>query len=243
MDVRACVGCAVVGAAAAAAIGDPVLLYQNDFESGSVGPEWSANTHLETAPAFTTFAGRYAGNDGIVLTLPAVQLPLGDGAVPPLDDGHVGGDGGDGDGGDPPVDPYLEYTVVFDIHAIDSWDGSSAVYGPDAFRVVTNGAIVFEETIANQHTNQTMREPDVGRAQLGYNIYDDSIYRQVGVTFTVPAEDEQIAIKFRGVGLQSITDEAWGIDNVHVYYELVPTPGAAAILGVGVLVIAGRRRR
>ena len=242
MDLRAVAVVVGVGAAGAAALAEPVLLYQNDFQAGWVGPEWSANTHLETAPTFTTFAGRYAGNDGIVLTIPAVQLPLGDGVITPPDDGGASGGGGGG-GDDPPVDPYVLYTVIFDLYALDSWDGSSAFYGPDSFRVVANGAIAFEETIANQHTNQTMREPDVGRAQLGYGPYDDSIYRQIAVSFTLPAEDETLAIKFRGVGLQAISDESWGIDNVGVYYDLVPTPGAAAILGAGVLVIAGRRRR
>lgn len=248
MMTALCCGCAIGTTASA----DPILIYSNTFQTGVVGPEWSANTHAEKATGFTWFAGRYAGNEGIVLTLDTIKLPGGDGVVIPpvdgIDGGGGGGGGGDDDGGDGGGDgggggpKYVQYTLTFDIYAIDSWDGSSLEYGPDAFRVVINEGIVFEETIANQHMNQTMREPDVGREQINYGLYDDSIYRDVEIIFTLPAEDETMAIKFRGVGLQAINDESWGIDNVRVSYDIVPAPGAGAIVGAGALMIFRRRR-
>ena len=52
------------------------ILYQNDFESGPLGPEWSNGRSLLTEGVFTRFNGRY-GNSSTVLTLSPAPDPGG----------------------------------------------------------------------------------------------------------------------------------------------------------------------
>ena len=44
------------------------------------------------------------------------------------------------------------------------------------------------------------------------------------------------------MGLQDINDESWGLDNVSVATNAVPAPGALALAGVGLGLLARRRR-
>jgi len=138
------------------------------------------------------------------------------------------------------------YTVQFDFYAIDSWDGDGANNGPDRFEVLANGVPIFSETVANTHTYQSLGlEPSGGRRHLGFSsTYMDSIYRDITLDFEVSPTAPKVIVSFRGVGLQSLTDESWGIDNVSVSYEYrpIPAPGGLAAIGVG-LGLAGRRRR
>lgn len=138
------------------------------------------------------------------------------------------------------------YTVQFDFYAIDSWDGDGANNGPDRFEVLANGAVIFSETVANTHTYQSLAlQPEGGRRNIGFHSgFVDSIYRNITLEFEVPSQAPKVILSWRAVGLQSLTDESWGIDNVRVSYEYRPLPapgGLVALLGgVGIL---GRRRR
>ncbi|MCB9844609.1 MAG: hypothetical protein H6811_01285 [Phycisphaeraceae bacterium] len=224
-----------------------VEIFQDNFQSARLKSQWSSNTPHETEgpAAFTWFAGRL-NNNTIHLTLPAVPPPGGrdDG----YDDGGDDGSGGDGDGGGGggggDFDLYVRYFVSFDLYIIDSWDGDRTTNGPDRFEVLANGGTIFSETFANQHDEQSYPgRPDVGPVHLGYNGgAKDSIYRQIRREFTIPESDPQLRLSFRAVGLQSLNDESWGIDNVHVGYEIVPAPGAGAVLGLGLLGLSRRRR-
>jgi hypothetical protein len=205
------------------------VLYSNTFENSAPGPEW-VNGHYSAAPAFTQFMGRYGGIDSTTLSLTPLPPP----SVP------TGGDGGGGGGGP----PYYLYTVVFDFYPIDSWDGTSAIGGPDLFELKINGNILFNEPFSNHSisTLQNFRGPDVGPAQLGFGTDADSIYRNIAVDFTVDPAATLIQIKFRGSLTSPISDESWGIDNVRVNYTLVPSPGSSALLLLGG-VNASRGRR
>ncbi|MCF7709101.1 MAG: Ig-like domain-containing protein, partial [Verrucomicrobia bacterium] len=111
------------------------------------------------------------------------------------------------------------YAVLFDLYIIDSWDG-----GGDQFEVLVDGSQVFRESFANVNENQTYPvEPDEGGEDMGFSGYGDSIYRNVEVIFSASNSVSEIA--FQGVGLQSINDESWGIDNVEVISssDLPPT--------------------
>ncbi|HZW08655.1 MAG TPA: hypothetical protein VFF69_02020, partial [Phycisphaerales bacterium] len=152
-------------------------------------------------------------------------------------------DGGGGGGGGV---PFILYTVEFDFYAIDSWDGDGPPYGPDVFEVISNSGTLFHETISNGTIAQTYRAPDVGPVQLGYGSrWDDSIYRDIRLSFRVPDDAQSVNLKFRGVGLQLLNDESWGIDNVTLSYEVaygaVPAPAGLGA-GLGLLCIGGRRR-
>lgn len=237
MKTRATIiACGACLALAAAASANPTTLYSQDFESGVIGPEWTGHSQppqLANAPAFTQFLGRYAGGNYVTLTLDTPPRTRFDG-VSGDDSGGSGGGGGDG--------ASRELTLSFDLYAIDSWDGSSDDHGPDHFQVLINGITVFDETIANQHVYQSFRAPDVGPAPLGFRAdVNDSIYRDIILRFD-PGEASTFTIRFRGVGLQTLTDESWGIDNVEITYESVPTTGSASLLALAGLIAARRRR-
>ena len=227
-------GAAAPAILAAAALAQPVTLYENTFEGlQAAGNEWSANTVLDTHASFTRFAGRKS-SESIRLKLDPTRGQRDD--VPDDDGGDDGGDGGT---------PYLAGLVTFDLYIIDSWDGSSGVYGPDVFEVLINREVHFSETFTNHPGGtQTFRAPDVGPMHLGYHAqWMDSIYRGVEVAFVLPTDATELLIDFRGVGLQGMIDESWGIDNVRVTIEHVPTPGTLGTFGLAGALASRRRRR
>ncbi|MGN6385112.1 MAG: Ig-like domain-containing protein, partial [Verrucomicrobiota bacterium] len=160
--------------------------YFTDFESG-IGTEWSSTNRSTTYPQyFTTFSGRF-GNESQSLTIGGLT-----------------------------VGQY--YTVGCDLYVIDSWDGSS---GPDTFAIEVDGNQSFRETFSNYNGNPPSNpqsfpySPDLGRFDMGFSSsFVDAIYRNIEVTFT--ASNATSVITFRGISLQDISDESWGIDNVYV---------------------------
>ena len=131
--------------------------------------------------------------------------------------------------------------VEFDLYAIDSWDGSELVHGIDLFTVKVNEVLFFSESIANTHSFQTFREPDIGRTQLGYGTWKDSIYLDVTVPFTHDRGTD-LVIKWQSRNLLSLADESWGIDNVRVSVTNVPAPGPIALLACATPTGLVRRR-
>lgn len=233
---RPLIAASAVLLAALAANADPIGIYAEDFESGPVGPEWSANAVIDQAPPFSRFNGRYSGS-AITLTLPAIQLRDTGGNDNNDDDSGNGGNGGGG-GGD-----SILYTLAFDFYAIDSWDGYGYPYGPDQFAVEANSTEIFHEVFSNHAFGQDFRAPDVGPALLGFMPgWEDSIYRNITLDFTIPEAAQLLTISFHDLGLQGLNDESWGIDNVEVSYSVIPSPGSLALLGLGSLTLIRRKR-
>jgi hypothetical protein len=215
------IGGAVSLALAGSVLADPTEIYFNDFENGKAGSEWGANKVITNAKNFSHFMGRYSQFDAIKL-----KLPVPGGVREGLRPGQS-----------------LQYGVTFDFYCIDSWDGSEPTHGIDSFQVLVDGTQWFSETFANVHDWQTFREPDIGRSHLGFNPkWKDSIYLDVSVPFLVDDWRDAFSITFRSRNLLNMDDESWGIDNVHVWYDIVPAPGTAALLGLGALSAARRRR-
>ncbi len=204
--------CLAIGSASA----QTHTLYSNDFENG-LGTAWTGNTSVASdyRRYFTQFNGRYT-NDRIDLNLTTAA--------------------------NPGAGKHNLYTLSFDLYIIDSWDGNSQTHGPDRFKVSIGNDVLLCETFSNQDNNQSFRRPDMGPFHMGYtSTWKDSVYRNITLQFT--AEDSaRIAIRFAGENLQSKSDESWGLDNAKVRYEAVPAPGAAALLGMGGLLAARRRR-
>ncbi len=145
------------------------------------------------------------------------------------------------------------YTVGFDLYVIDSWDGPG-----DYFNVSVGGAQIFHETFSNYNGEppsnpQTYPEtPDEGRAYLGFSgSFVDAIYRNIELGFA--ASNSTVQITFAGSGLQGVSDESWGIDNVGVRLTAslsatvirnsnLPTAGATNATVVDAFNVVGSRK-
>jgi uncharacterized repeat protein (TIGR01451 family) len=175
-----------------------VIVYQNDFEAGA-GPEWSKTTTAST-PSGRTFLGQF-GNESITLNLE--DLP-----------------------------PHATATVYLDLYVIRSWDGNLTVpsLGPDLWRLEVDGTgALVSTTFSNWPlTNQAYPGSYPGDSypaqagavevgSLGYAFGPvanmDAVYR---LQYTFPRNSTGLAITFTGAGLQELSDESWGIDNVFV---------------------------
>ena len=112
-----------------------------------------------------------------------------------------------------PTVPGRAYVVEFDLMIIDTWDGNS---GPDYFNVDIAGSQVFHHTFSNMGGSQTYPgAPDVGGQNFGWwSSYADSIYRGIAIPFV--ATTTSTAIRFYDGGLEGLSNESWGIDNVGV---------------------------
>jgi hypothetical protein len=207
-----------------------LLIYNNDFETGAPGPEWSNNTNLVSATPFTRYAGRYALADSITLSV-TTPPPFANGGQGGGDPNATGGAGGSGHA----------YLLLFDFYCIDSWDGTDTAFGLDSFRVYLNGVSQFDHPFSQDPRFHGWRAADES-GFLGYGPWRDSIYRNVAIPFD--AEPSTLLhIKFRGNTTQAADDESWGIDNVRILYAPVPTPGTTALLGLGGTMLLRRRRR
>jgi hypothetical protein len=124
---------------------------------------------------------------------------------------------------------------------MDSWDGVESRYGVDRFSVGINGVTAFNEAFSNHaDIDQTFRAPDAS-FHANANTYPDAVYRRISLDFTLP-KGERINIRFADGGLQGLNDESWGIDNVGLSYQVVPSPAPLALLGLAAA-RSGRRRR
>lgn len=77
-------------------------------------------------------------------------------------------------------------------------------------------------------------DPDLGLQAM------DSTYH---LSFTFPHSAKDIVLNFSAHGLQPLlTDESWGLDNMHVEVAAVPIPAAIWLFSSGLLGLAGMAR-
>ncbi|NDA68062.1 MAG: hypothetical protein EBY09_15720, partial [Verrucomicrobia bacterium] len=216
------------------ALAPATQFYFNDFESGSIGSEWTiingmpsafaggyvspTNLNVSVTPRGSRhFLGEFANNR---VTLTLTNLPA-----------------------------HTNLTVSFDLYLPRSWDGNgirilsqTQGQGPDVFDLsvagVTNllhttfaNTLVSSGTAADQVENQAYPNAYPGgdvpaftgateMNTLGY-IYSasgstqamDSVYH---LTYTFAHVAGTVAIQFTATNLQNITNESWGLDNVSV---------------------------
>ncbi len=224
--------------------------YTNSFESGTRGPEWSANTviNTEARPYFTRFNGRYSGGytELTLSGLPTFLAPPpnggGGGGGGSGDDPGDGGSGGDNGGGTGSANWY-RVALSFDFYCIDSWDGSVG-YGPDTFTLTANEISLMSYTFSNQPGCwQTAPYSPVSSGEWAFNPrWIDAIYRNITAEFDY-AGGEDLVIRWADGGLQGLGDESWGIDNISITYNVVPAPSVAATAMILGSILNRRRRR
>jgi tetratricopeptide (TPR) repeat protein len=174
------------------------VIYSNDFE-GAVQSEWGSewsNASTDITPNGQTFLGQF-GDDTVSLTL-----------------------------GDLPS--HTDVTVSFDLFIIRSWDGSGRG-GPDVWDLsMAGGPTLLHTTFANYYDERQAypgaypgeeHPPGTGAAEtntLGFTYSgnpSDSVYH---LSFTLPHSMPSLVLEFSASGLEDLSNESWGLDNVEV---------------------------
>ena len=208
------------------------IIYDNDFEN-LLDPllEWS-NTSTDNTPGTTQhptdrFLGQF-GNDTVSLTLN--NLPS-----------------------------HNKLTVLFDLYVIRTWDGNRTFDGPDVWDLsITDGPMLLHTTFnnldgypevypqaypgtypdaSNPPRTGSLENNTLGFLYPRFNPDDivDCIYR---LSYQFDHSSSSIEINFSASGLQILTDESWGIDNVMI----TPEPATVLLFGLGGLGLLRKRR-
>lgn len=171
-----------------------VQTYTNDFE-GNVGLEWSHTGTDKTPRGKRGFLGQF-GNQTVTLAL-TKDIP---GVV----------------------------TLEFDLFLINSWDGNEKSYGPDYFALgLGDGFQLLHTTFSNlDEYDWNQSYPNAAgkgdfppgtqakeKDSLGYTYHGDSVYH---LKYHFHHKKGNFLIQFAASGLQELSDESWGIDNVVV---------------------------
>ncbi|MCZ7641323.1 MAG: hypothetical protein M5U12_37865 [Verrucomicrobia bacterium] len=181
--------------------------YFADFE-GVVGPEWSHRQTDVTPLGKRRFLGQY-GNETVSLTLNG--LPAHEAVM-----------------------------ISFDLFVIQSWDADGTCgAGPDIWQLEpVGGPLLLRATFSNTagvgecpgnafqsfpgDYPESVFPAQTGAAErntLGYPNFGDTVY---AVSFAIRHGDPSVRFDFTGMGLEGISDESWGLDNVRV--ELTADP-------------------
>jgi len=181
-----------------------LVVYNNDFETG-LGDFWCSDVFTSATPtASRHFLGEFDTQEDVCLAIPTLN----------------------------------EHTLVslsFDLFVIRSWDGNfnDGVVGADRWQLTETsiGSInTLLDTSFNNWTNHTQSYPGsypgdqypsrTGANEintLGYlwggNTPMDSVYK---MEFTFDHDDNSLDLDFLADGLQNISDESWGLDNIRV---------------------------
>ena len=174
------------------------VVYSNDFE-GAVQSEWRSewsNASTDITQTGGTFLGQF-GNDTVSLTL---------GSLP----------------------SHTAVTVSFDLLVIRSWDGSGHG-GPDIWDLsVSGGQTLLHTTFANPVERRQAYPgtyPDeehparTGAAEtntLGFTYQGDPSDSVYHLSFTFPHSTPSLMLEFSASGLEDLSNESWGLDNVEV---------------------------
>jgi ankyrin repeat protein len=192
-------------------------VYSNDFESGFVGPEWStaplpgaqqAPLRISTTPAGKR---RFLGDFGSQ----TARLSLKD------------------------LPEHREISVSFDLYVLRSWDGNDGNVGPDIWSLsMVDGPTLLQTTFANfcavlsprirlqaypgeyAGDHYPLQTGAMETNSLGYTfpvagkmVPMDAVYR---LNYTFAHTGKLLFLDFAARGLQELSDESWGIDNVQV---------------------------
>ena len=118
--------------------------------------------------------------------------------------------------------------ISFDLYIIRSWDGNHTPIGPDLWRFGVSNDTILMTTFSNWsegHQAYPMAYPNgnmlafTGASEinaLGYEFLGipmDAVYH---LSFLISHRADWLELDFSALGLQSLLDESWGVDNVEV---------------------------
>lgn len=218
---------------AATAPGKAAMIYFNDFEGGA-GPQWSHTATSLTPAGARRFLGQFA-NEQVRLSLAGLT-------------------------------EHVSVTLSLQLFTIASWDGNSDAPGDpdgDVWDLSVVGGPTLLHTTFGINDGDPSLDPrrqafpgnypggsylfQTGASEidtLGYLFWDtkaDAVY-ELQYTFAHSASD--LTLQFSGIGLKSLADESWGIDNVAVSLNSVPEPSALAhFVAFALFLLANERRK
>ncbi len=178
------------------------VLYSSDFSAPAPDlVNWSDKS-LSTSPGGTKFLGEFT-NDTVTLSLKSNADPI-----------HL----------------HDQLRISFDLYILKSWDGNSS---PDRWQLIVDGQTIVDTTFSNVNGRQAFPQsyPDGNNAPrtgavasntLGYSYFGDAIYH---FDLIVPHSANTATIQFKGLNLQSASDESWGLNNVRVLAPPKPISG------------------
>ena len=206
------------------------VVYQQDFE-GVVGSEW-CNNKVETTPqGARKFLGQF-GNHTACLTLNG--LPPHSRAEVSLDLYIIRSWNGN-----------MEPAQAADTAGAEMWLKAlrdpffaaleiGSPIGPDRWQVLANGFSRMMTTFSNwvfarqaypgayPGGDYAMRTGAVENNTLGYIAQDvpmDAVYH---LDLSIPHNSGTLYLEFKGLGLQDLADESWGLDNLKVTLRASP---------------------
>lgn len=189
--------------------GSSEIVYQHDFET-PVGTEWCL-PRQDITPSGRGFLGQFASETAC---LQLTSLPL-----------------------------HQQVSVSFDLYIIRSWNGNQVsagsapsvtpsepdiIVGPDLWKIEADGQLLMLTSFSNwfghlQAYPGSYPGSDYPRFTgaleaftLGYQSTGgimDSVYR---LTYTFNHTQSAVNLDFTAVGLQSVNNESWGLDNITV---------------------------
>lgn len=210
-------------------------LYSNDFdghETVGAGVAVSALTNggLELATTFGAWTGHYFANrsSGIPAAMSTLTLQN--------------------------LAPHTQVSAGFILGFLESWDGNdNDSFAPDNLDVFIDGVKVATFTSNNSHGNEVYGGGTIiaHHVQANDNLYyiDTLVDMSTApvMTFAHTGATLTLSLQASGTGWQGGSDEAWGIDALHITYDAAPVPEPAtwALMGAGIALtgLALRRRK
>jgi hypothetical protein len=150
---------------------------------------------------------------------------------------------------------HTAISLDFLFAAIDSLDGTGTYPSGDFFTVTMDGSQIFRESFANAQTSQIQsyvppagvelaRHVDLGFSGPGSYFTDSAYYLGADPIFSNIAHTANTAVftfTIEGVGIQSLNDESWAMENLNVRVETVPLPASAWLFASGLFALLRRR--
>ncbi len=211
-----------------AAASQAVVVYQNNFETGSA-PEFTPAPITLAPNASTQFLGRFSG-EAPSTTLTLTGLGAHDTITLNFDLYIIQSwDGTGNQGSGPDILQFTADSTPLVDASFANRSGSTQSYS-DATPL---GGGPFAEKTGSDAENT-----------LGYGDFfgTNTVYN---MSFTFAHTGSTLTVNFAGVGIQGAGDESWGLDNfvVSSNADPVPEPGSLAILGIGAAALLRRRVR
>lgn len=123
--------------------------------------------------------------------------------------------------------------MSFDLYLLRSWDGNdttsgNTAVGPDLWKFGVSSNTLLITTFSNWSTghqaypltypnsNQPAFTAATEIKTLGYEFFNAPMNSVYHLTFLIPHQTDVLVLDFSALGLQELSDESWGLDNVEV---------------------------